>query len=184
MKEIITTVILLCCISLEAIYAQDKHPVFIGIQPAITVEPFYEEGELDVNVFPLLIETPIGSRVTIKLSPLLNYHIGGEENGISDVGLYVVFPVYIKKRETKSDLPYGFYVGPVLGFGRNLLNEHYTTTLAVEPGYFFKANKSFTVSLGLQFGGSYFSYDDNSSKWIFHWGPKIGLGFWVNKPEK
>ena len=163
------------------VFGQYSKPIFIGIQPAITVEPFYAEGELDVNVFPVVAEFPVGQQIDLRIVPILNYHIGGEENGVSDVGSYFVLPVFITQREEGEALPHGFYIGPVLGLGRNLINDHFTTTLAVEPGYLFKAEKSFTIALGLQLGGSHFSYDDNPNKWVFHWGPKVSLGFWVNK---
>lgn len=162
------------------LFGQSKRPIFIGIQPAITVEPFYEEGELDVNVFPLVIENRIGLRTNIRFVPIANYHFGGLENGFSDIGIFVVLPIFFKKAESLTAKTDGFYVGPVLGFGRNLINEHYTTTLAVEPGYMLKAQKRFTAAFGLQLGSSHFSYDSKPNKWVFHWGPKISLGFWIN----
>ena len=133
----ITAILFYFCIGYAT--AQSKKPILLGIQPGITVEPFYEQGELDINVFPLIFETPIGSRINIRLLPLINYHVGGEANGVSDVGIFTVFPVFFKEREDRVDRPYGFYIGPVVGFGRNLINDHYTTTLAAEPGYLFEA---------------------------------------------
>jgi hypothetical protein len=180
MKQSILAIILLIGICIGNTFGQSGIPILLGIQPGITVEPFYEEGELDVNVFPLLFETPIASRVNIKLSPIINYHIGGEENGFSDIGIFTVFPVFFKARGKRTDRPYGIYIGPVLGFGRNLINKHYTTTLAIEPGYMFESKRRFSITLGIQFGASYFSYDANPNKWVFHWGPKITLGFWLN----
>lgn len=166
-------------ISALNVFSQTRNPVFVAFQPGITVEPFYEKGEFDINVFPFIIETPISSRVNLKLSPIINYHIGGESNGVSDLALFAVFPVFINNWKEKGDIPYGFYIGPVIGFGRNILNEHYTTTLAVEPGYMFQTKSSFTISLGLQLGASFFSYDSEPNKWVSHWGPKVSFGFWL-----
>jgi hypothetical protein len=179
MKHLTFTTIFILVLS-SNLFGQSKRPIFIGIQPAITVEPFYEEGELDVNCFPLVIETRIGNRTNLRFAPIANYHIGGSENGFSDIGLFAVLPIFFKKAESLEDRTRGFYIGPVLGFGRNLINEHYTTTLAVEPGYMLKADKRFTAAFGLQLGSSYFSDDAQPSKWVFHWGPKISLGFWLN----
>ena len=165
------------------LYGQHKSPYFIAIQPALTIEPFYEEGELDINVFPFVFEKPIGERIDIRLLPFVNYHTGGSQNGVSDLALYSVLPIFFNKRENSMSKPFGFYLGPVLGFGRNLINEHYTTTLAVEPGYMFEAKKKFSISLGIQFGSSYFSYDAEPNKWILHWGPKVSFGFWLNSPK-
>lgn len=178
-RPIFLTVILYILIA-GNIFGQSNKSFFIGIQPSITVEPFYEKGEFDVNAFPLIFETSIGSRTNIRLSPIANYHIGGLSNGFSDIGLYAVLPIYFTNRETTGSRSSGFYIGPVLGFGRNLINEHYTTTIAVEPGYLFEAKKSFTICLGMQFGASYFSYDSEPNKWLSHWGPKVTFGFWLD----
>lgn len=161
-------------------YGQSNTPIFIGIQPNITVEPFYEEGEFDVDIVPIVFEASVGLRTNIKITPTLNYHFGGTTNGISDVGANVVIPFFLKAKDTRADRPYGFYLGPVIGFGRNLMNSHYTTTIGAEPGYMFETKKRFTISMGLQLGGSYFSYDAEPNKWVTHWGPKFSFGFWIN----
>ena len=159
-------------------FAQSNFRAFLGIQPSITIEPFYEDGELDVNILPIVLEFPIGNRVDFRILPLMNYHFGGEEQGLSDVGFFTVLPIFFKSQE-ESRYPFGFYAGPVLGLGRNLINDHYTTTLAVEPGYFFETKKRFSISLGLQLGSSFFAYDAKPNKWVFHWGPKVSFGFWL-----
>jgi len=178
--RIFVVVSLLIILVSGSVYCQESKSVFVGFQPAITVEPFYEEGELDIDLFPFLLEVPIGTRTNIRFLPLANYHVGGVKNGFSDIGLYTVLPIFLGEIDEASSKTSGLYIGPVLGFGRNLLNEHYTTTIAAEPGYMFKAEKSFTLVLGCQFGASYFSYDSQPNKWVFHWGPKITLGFWLN----
>lgn len=177
MKKVILLQILIA-ISLKMV-GQNRNPVFIGIQPAITVEPFYEKGVFDINIFPAVVEIPIGNRVDFRFLPLINYHVGDIKNGISDLGFYSVFPVYFKEREKKTARPHGLYLGPVFGIGRNLINEHYTTTIALEPGYLFEAKNKFTISIGLQLGGSHFMYNTQPNEWVFHWGPKISLGFWL-----
>jgi hypothetical protein len=179
MNRIIITTLLLFAILLASASGQSNNNIFVGLQPAVTVEPFYEDGELDINVLPLIYETQIGSRTTIRFAPIVNYHIGGETEGISDVAVFAVLPVFFNKVESVESKPYGFYIGPVLGFGRNLINDHYTTTVAIEPGYMFETDESFTITLGIQFGGSYFGYDSKPNKWLFHWGPKITFGFWL-----
>ncbi|MDF1673818.1 MAG: hypothetical protein P1U41_09940 [Vicingaceae bacterium] len=149
----------------------------------MTIEPSYIEGELDVNILPIVLELSISNRVNFRILPTLNYHFGGTKQGISDIGFYTVFPVFLKNQENRN-YPYGLYVGPVLGLGQNLINEHYTTTVAIEPGYFFKTKKRFTICTGLQLGGSYFLYDSQPNKWVFHWGPKVSLGFWIGNSKK
>lgn len=159
---------------------QSSTPIFIGLQPNITVEPFYDKGEFDIDILPLVVEASIGLRTNLKVTPMVNHHIGGQTEGISDLGVFAVLPILLKKKEIRSDRPYGFYAGPVLGFGRNLINDHYTTTVGIEPGYMFETKKRFTISMGLQLGGSYFSYDSEPNKWVTHWGPKFSFGYWIN----
>ena len=179
MNAITLTTLLLLALSIAGAEGQSARPIFIGLQPNITVEPFYEKGELDINVFPVIVEAPIGSRINLKLSPIVNLHKGGVSNGVSDIGLFSVLPIFMQKKESAESKPHGFYIGPVLGFGRNLITHHYTTTLAVEPGYLFETKKRFTISLGMQLGSSYFSYDSQPNKWITHLGPKVSFGFWI-----
>jgi hypothetical protein len=161
---------------------QSNAPIFIGIQPNITVEPFYEKGEFDLDIVPLVFEASVGLRTNIKITPIVNYHFGGTTNGISDVGVFGILPIFLSAKEAKADRPFGFYLGPVIGFGKNLLNSHYTTTIGIEPGYMFETKNRFTISIGLQLGGSYFSYDEEPEpdKWVTHWGPKFSFGFWIN----
>jgi len=158
-----------------------KRPVFIGIQPGYTAEQFYDEGEIDLNVIPLTIQFPVGKRVDLRFTTIANYHLGGEQNEFADVGLQAVVPIYFKRKENRKDLPGGFYAGPVVGFSRNLMNDHYTTNLAAEAGYQFPTNRSFSISMGLQLGATYFDYDDQPNVWRNHFGFKINIGFWVNK---
>lgn len=163
------------------INAQEKRPIFIGLQPGYTNEPFYEKNELDINVIPFTFQIPISKRFDFRTTTIGNYHIGGDENGFSDLGLQFVWPFYFKKKEKTRTLSKGFYMGPMLGWGRNLINDHYTTILAIEPGFQFPTKKSFSLSLGLQFGGSYFNYDNQPNIWRNHFGFKINIGFWVNQ---
>lgn len=179
MKQLFFLVAVALIISSQS-FGQSNTPIFVGIQPNVTVEPFYEKGELDIDILPLVFEASLGLRTDLRISPIVNYHIGGQTDGISDLSVFTVLPIFFKKKEIRSDRPYGFYAGPVLGFGRNLINNHFTSTLAVEPGYMFEAEKRFTIALGLQAGGSYFSYDNQPDKWVSHWGPKVSLGYWIN----
>ena len=59
--------------------------------------------------------------------------MGGERNGFSDVGISTVLPIFLTHSE-EQPLPDGFYMGPVLGFGRNFISDHFTATVAVGDG--------------------------------------------------
>ena len=162
--------------------SQEKRPIFIGLQPSFTKETFYEKNEFDINIIPLMIQVPLGNCIDLRTTSEVNYHFG-PTNGISDVGVQFVMPIYFKKKEIIKSMSHGFYAGPVLGLGTNLIDNHYTLTIAVEPGYMFKAGKSFSFALGLQFGASYFDYFDKSNIWYSHIGFKINIGFWVRQQD-
>ncbi len=173
-------IVLMLLLTNTIIYAQDKRPIFLGLQPSFTKETFYEKNEFDINILPITIQIPVAKRIDMRATSEVNYHFG-PSNGISDVGIQFVIPVYLKKKEYTKSISQGFYAGPVLGLGTNHINDHNTLTLAIEPGYMFKPSKSFSLALGLQLGASYFDYYDKSNTWYSHIGVKINVGFWVNK---
>jgi len=159
--------------------AQERKPIFIGLQPGITSEKFYEKDEFDINVIPIVLEMPLSERVDLRFTTIGNYHFGGKKNGFSDLGFQVLAPFFLKKKETINEKSQGFYITPVGGYGRNLIYKHDTYVLAAEAGYLFPTKKSFTLSLGIQFGGSCFDYDDDPDLWRQHFGFKLNLGFWT-----
>jgi len=161
------------------IYSQDKKPFLIGFQPSLTKEKFYEKDEFDINIIPFVLQLPITKRVDFRYVNLANYHFNGNQ-GFSDVGGEICFPIFMKKKEQTNLKSGGIYLGPLLTVGRNFKNNHYTLTPALETGYLFHADNRFTASLGLQFGGSYFIYDELDPKWTNHIGFKANLGFWIN----
>lgn len=160
---------------------EKRRPLFIGLQPGITAEPYYDENEFDINIIPITIQFPVGKRTDIRMTYLANYHFGGETTGFADMGIQTLVPVYFKAKKNAKDLPKGFYAGPMIGFSRNLLFDHYTTNLAVEAGYQFPVERRFSVSMGLQFGATYFDYDNQPNVWRNHFGFKVNIGLWVNK---
>ncbi len=162
--------------------AQEKKPVFLGLQPAITQERNYEKDEFDVNVFPLVFQMGISKQFEIRLTSIVNYHIGNEK-GFSDLGLNTVFPYFFKRKEELTTPSSGVYLGPAIGLGNNFLDDHGTITLAMEGGYMFPATKRFTLALGMQLGGSYFIYSEQSNSWTNHFGIKINLGWWLSRDQ-
>lgn len=182
MKKIIISVLslsfFLLCLS-SIISAQSSRALFLGLQPGLTKEKFYEKNEFDINVVPLVFQLSLNKRIDIRIVTLANYHFGDEQQ-FSDVGLLTSLPVFIFKKEALKDASSGFFIGPHIGVSKNLLNEHYTTNIALEPGYMFSFSDRFAISAYLQYGGSYFAYHDGSSKWEQHFGIKVDLGIWLN----
>lgn len=158
---------------------QNKKPIFIGLQPGITKEKFYTENEFDVNVIPIVIEFPVSRRVDLRFTSIANYHFGSDQ-GFSDLGLQLLTPVFFRKQEAIKLPSCGFYIAPLAGYGRNIMNNHSTWLIGLEPGYLFPTNRKFTLSIGLQIGGSFFDYDHEiDDGWTNHFGVKINLGFWM-----
>ncbi len=44
-------------------FSQERKPIFLGLQPGITKEKFYDKDEFDINVIPLVFEIPISKKV-------------------------------------------------------------------------------------------------------------------------
>jgi len=162
------------------IYAQ-HNKLFVGFQPAVTKEKFYNDNEFDVNVFPLVLQKNLGANMDVRVVTLANYFIADSNSGFSDLGLNSIWPYYFLA--TDSEILHGPYVGPLLGFGRNVKNDHNTVILGAETGYMFKTSpgKRFTLSIGLQYGRTYFDYDNGDKIWREHFGlGKINLGWWID----
>ncbi|MCB0794243.1 MAG: hypothetical protein KDB88_05860 [Flavobacteriales bacterium] len=159
--------------------AQEGRPVFLGLQPAdITKEPEYAGNAFDLNVVPVVVQLALGRRIDLRATTLVNYHFGDDDE-LGEWGLYFLAPVFIKKKETVHARSSGFYVGPVLGLVRSVRLNESKMTLAVEPGYMFKARLRFTVSGGLQLGGTWFVPDEGEERVASHFGVKVQLGWWL-----
>ena len=159
-------------------FSQNKLPIFVGFQPSVTVEKFYDKGEFDINIIPLVVEFPIAKRIDFRFANVANYHFGGN-NKFSDIGFQILTPIFFKKKNERDFRSYGFYASPVLGLGYNFRDNHYTATFALELGYLFETKKRFTLTLGIQLGGSYLINENSESEWVQHFGFKINLGFWL-----
>jgi len=175
--------LILVVLFLNSIYyttGQTEKPFFLAIQPGITQEKFYEKDEFDVNVVPIVLQFPVSKRIDLRFVSLANFHFGNSKQ-FSDIGIHAIAPIFFKKKEEINSLSNGFYVGPLLGLGTNLLNEHRTTTVGFESGYMFATDKRFSITLGLQLGGSHFNYSNKPNVWRQHFGFKANIGFWFRK---
>ncbi|WP_194776720.1 hypothetical protein [Pararhodonellum marinum] len=159
--------------------AQDEKKYnFIGINPSLTVEPFYEKGELDINILPLVYQRPLTKRMDIRFTSILNLGIRNEGNEISHFGFETALPIFFKSKEVVKESSQGFFVAPIVSFTRNRIEEHNNVGLWIEPGYNLLFDNDFALSFGLQLGGTYFAYDNGHTKWGNHLGIKIIFGRW------
>jgi hypothetical protein len=170
---------LLFCFTFK-LYAEEKKMAnFIGIKPEVTIEPYYQKGELDVNIFPLVYQHTLNKRLDIRLASILYLGIREKGNSISHYGFQLAFPVYLSKKE-KTDLPSkGFFVAPGIGVTRSNLEKHQNVGLWVEPGYHLLFDDNWAIAFGVQLGATHFNYDDGTTKWGNHFGIKICFGKWL-----
>ncbi len=164
---------------LSEINAQTESvPHFFGINPSVTVESFYEKGEFDVNVFPFVYQRPITDRMDLRFTTILNLGVRNSGNEISHFGIETAIPIFLKKKESKTDFSKGFFIAPILSFTRNSIEETNNLGIWIEPGYNLLFDNKFAMSFGLQLGGTYFIYDTGENKWGNHFGVKIIFGRW------
>jgi len=174
---VVTTFLVICK---NPLFAQEGKKInFIGITPSVTVEPYYDEGELDVNIFPLVYQRPLTKRVDIRLTSILNLGVRNDGNEISHIGFEAGLPIFLKTKETKHEMSKGFFVAPILSLTRNRIEEHNNLGLWIEPGYNLLFDNNFAMTFGLQLGGTYFSHDNEQTKWGNHFGVNIIIGKWL-----
>lgn len=162
----------------DQLKAQDAKLNFIGINPGLTIEPFYEKGEMDIAIIPIVYQRPFAKRFDIRLASICNLGLRKNGNDISHVGLEIAMPVFFKQKETKKESSKGFFAAPVLSLTRNRIEKHNNLGLWVEPGYNLLFDDGFAMSFGLQVGATYFSYDNAPAKWGNHFGVKVIFGKW------
>lgn len=156
---------------------EEKRALFIGLQPSLTKEKFYDENEFDINVFPIVVQTGISKRVDIRFITLANYHFGDAAQ-FSDLGIELATPIFLKKKERPKSKSKGFFLSPVLGLSTNLMNEHNTINAIAEAGYFFLIGQKFALSASVQYGRSFFFYHHQENENVQHFGVKVNVGLW------
>lgn len=156
-----------------------KEYTFIGLNPSVTVETYYQKGELDVNIFPVVYQKTLTRRFDIRLNSIVNLGIRNNGNEISHFGLEAGLPIFLKKKESIDEIPHGFFVAPVSSLTRNRIEEHNNLGLWIEPGYNLLFDNRFSMSFGVQLGGTYFAYDNGQKKWGNHFGVKVIIGKWL-----
>ncbi|MEX2596134.1 MAG: hypothetical protein WEC59_04315 [Salibacteraceae bacterium] len=152
---------------------------FFGINPSVTVEPFYNKGELDINIFPIVYQRPLTKRLDLRLTSILNLGIRNIENKISHIGLETGLPIFFKLKEDKNECSKGFFVAPIFSLTRNRIRNHNNLGFWIEPGYNLLFDNNIAMTFGLQLGATYFSYDNGHTNWGNHFGIKIIIGKWI-----
>ncbi|MBN2662757.1 MAG: hypothetical protein JXR68_03830 [Bacteroidales bacterium] len=172
--------IILICISVN-VFAQRN--LFIGFEPSVTVEKYYDKNEFDVNIFPAIFRIPVSKKLDFRISTISNYHFSKTDNGLSNLGISFGLPFYFSKKTSLMDKSKGFYLSANYGNTRNLFHKHYALTFALEPGYSFAWESKFAFHIGLQYGRTLFINDFSQNEWGPHFGLNFHLGWWIFNQE-
>lgn len=168
--------LLALCLVINAQEKSTKH--FIGINPSVTAEPFYEKGEVDINIFPVVYQRIITERFDIRFTSNLSLAIRNEGNSSSIYGFEVGAPFFFSQKVRKNQPSKGLFIAPIFSFVQYSKEDHSNMGIWLEPGYNVLMDKNFSVSIGLQVGGTYFFYKNDENKWREHIGLKVILGKW------
>ena len=173
MKNLSLSLLLLCSITMT-ISGQGTRKLFIGILPDITREiKDNDDNVFNINVLPVAAQFYVNEFAAIRLGSILN--LQSDTRSISNVGGQLGIPVYPLGKHPGA--VNGLYAAPVFGFNHNKFTTANEITLALEPGYSWVLNKGFSMNLGLQLGGTYFTSNDSSRGWRNHTGVKFSLGY-------
>ena len=178
-QQIIFTATVLFLFESLLLAQEERRFNFIGINPSATIEPFYEKGELDINVFPVVYQRSLTKRFDIRLTSILNLGLRNDGNEISHFGIETGFPIFFRQKKNKEEISKDFFIAPILSLTRNRVEQHNNFGLWIEPGYNLLFDNNFAMTFGLQLGGTYFAYDNGRTKWGNHFGIKIIIGKWL-----
>jgi len=172
--------LLLTVLSVSSVFGQNEKILnYLGINPSVTVEPFYDKGELDINIFPLVYQRSFSKRFDFRLTSILNLGMRNDGNKFSHFGFEAGLPIFFKSKESQNEMSSGFFIAPILSLTRNRIEKHNSLGLWIEPGYNLLFDNDFAMSFGLQLGGTYFPDDNGQLKWGNHFGVKIIIGKWI-----
>lgn len=163
--------------SAQKLSAQKK-PVFIGINPSLTIEKDYNRGEYDINILPLVVQFSLSEKADLRFTTIYNYGIRQFGNRFYHAGIETAIPIFFKQKDI-SNASEGFYIAPVISLTRNRFDKYTNTGLWIEPGYFFLIEEKIGLSVGVQFGATYFTHKNSRDILRNHLGVKVILGGWI-----
>jgi len=85
-------------IILSSINVKGQRNFFVGLEPSVTIEKYYDKGEFDLNVFPAVFRVAVTKRIDFRAVTIFNYHFGTIDKGISNIGTSVALPIMIKRK--------------------------------------------------------------------------------------
>ena len=155
---------------------QKKREMFLGIQPTITVEEFYGDGEFDFNLLPLAWGLELKPFMDLKVLPMVNWHFGGGSH-LRHIGMEINLPIYlmdISKRSRNQN----FFLAPLIAYSYAKPDKANEVTLGVEAGWAFQKKDNRELKIGIQEGATIFWGNPALEKTINHFGVKLSFGKW------
>ena len=112
------------------------------------------------------------------MSALVNYHAGGETNGLEQIGLQFLVPYQFYNVSLHGSL----YAAPCIGYARWNLRELNSTTVCGGGGIIVRWPSQVELKAGTQLGATYFSSPPvaDGNNWDSHFGIKVSIGYWLN----
>ncbi|HOZ30407.1 MAG TPA: hypothetical protein PLL66_05775 [Bacteroidales bacterium] len=159
--------------------AQQNKTLLIGINPSVTIKKSYPKGCFDINILPLVLEYNITKNLDIRGISLLNYGIRNIGSALVDIGAEVTIPYYIRFSNSSPQTPSGLFVAIGSAFTRNVFYKHKSISVFLEPGYNFLWNNNFSLIVDLQYGRTFFMYDDGHNITGNHFNVRLILGWWI-----
>ncbi len=153
---------------------------YVGIQPAITVEPFDEyRNTADINLVPLIFEYAVNRHWSVRLNPVLNLQLRPEfPSAISHIGGGLTFPYHFSKKNSEEGHR-GFYAGPNIAFTKHKVDNFNSATVSAEVGYAFIFNSVLSITVGVQ-GGTTMKFlpELGYNRIESHTGAIFSFGYW------
>lgn len=179
MRTLLVTALLITLIS--TLHAQGRRYRFIGLTPGVQVDvldPYYPVPAYNINVAPLVFQTPINTVTDFKVMTSAIYSYGGLQ-GISQAGLQVIFPRFFSGKERFSEKSQGWYLGPFVMGNRNFLDNYYDAAPGLEFGKYGEGKGAFALTFNIQAGASYRIQLNRENAIVPYVGINLGFGLWL-----
>ncbi len=162
-------------------FGQGRRYRYIGLQPGAqldVVTPYYPPEVIDINVIPLVFQTPINEVTDFKINTLASYRFE-DEIRISRAGLQVVFPRFFSAKERFSEKSSGWYLGPLIAGRRDFFRNHYAVSPGLEFGRYNEPKGIFGWSFSLQGGCDYRINLSRGNQFVPFIGAQLAVGLWL-----
>lgn len=153
----------------------------IALQPRVTTEKWYPNGQYDFNLVPVVIGHSTSPNWGLRYEIILNYNLAtNASNAPNQSGIQPVVPYHCATHQ--GAMAQGFYAGPQIGMTYSALSSSTALTLGVEDGYSLLFTSAYSLNFGLQLGTTMLNPAPHSSveTSVIHQSMMISFGKWSN----